>query len=54
MNSKEELVEYLLSEEYVDLLELAILARLGTTRYNEEQHTKAFELLSVFRSEHNI
>lgn len=49
MHPKEDLIEYLLSDEYIYLLERAILARLGTTTYNVVQHTKAYELLIKFK-----
>jgi len=49
MNAKEELVEYLLSEDYLWLLERAILARLGTTTNNFEAHSKAYQLLEAYK-----
>jgi hypothetical protein len=49
MNAKEELVEYLLSEDYLWLLERAILARYGTTTNHKEAHARAFELLEAYK-----
>lgn len=51
MNNKELLVNFLLSEDYIELLERAVLARLGTSTYNVAQHTKAYELLRAYRDE---
>lgn len=45
---KEELVEYLLSDEYFPLLDRAILSRYGTSRRNKEKHEKAIGLMTAY------
>jgi len=47
---KSNLVEYILSDEYIDLLERAVAARYATSTNNKEKHSKAFDLIKKFRS----
>jgi len=51
--SKEKLVAYLLSNEYVTLLERAVLSRIGTTTNNYDKHEKAVHLIRDFKSDPN-
>lgn len=52
MKSREILIDYLLSEEYIDLLARAVLYRVCTTfNCNRTKHFKAAELIGNYRSE---
>ena len=41
------LIQYLLSDEYLPLLERAILARYGTSYKNKDKHEKAINLITA-------
>ena len=43
--SREKLATYLFSDEYLHLLERAVLARLATTTKNHDKHAGAIELI---------
>ncbi|HHZ70473.1 MAG TPA: hypothetical protein EYN54_09420 [Methylococcaceae bacterium] len=51
--NKAAFVNYILSDEYIHLLERAILARLATSTYNKDKHTTAIGLLSLFNQSLN-
>jgi len=48
--AKEELMEYLLSKEYIILLERALYSRLSTTTNHENKHIHAINLLELYKS----
>jgi len=47
--SKNNLVEYLLSDEYLRLLERAVLARYATSSNNKAKHEKAISLIWLYK-----
>ncbi len=47
MNARDELVSYLLSDEYRRLLRRAIAARLATTSNHAPQHIQALDLIDA-------
>ena len=47
--SREKLVAYLLSNEYITLLESAVLSRITTTTNNHDKHEKAIHLIKDFK-----
>ena len=52
--TKNNLIDHLLSAEYITLLERAILARYSTSTNNKEQHLKSINLIKTFKLERNI
>ena len=49
--SKNKLVQYLLTSEYIILLERAILSRYSTSSNNKEKHDIAIELIRDFKAD---
>ena len=49
--SREELVQYLLTSEYITLLERAILSRYSTSTNNKEKHAAAIALIRNFKDD---
>ena len=47
---EERLIEMLLSEEYLPLLEKAIMARYGTSTNNKDLHAEAYGLILDYKS----
>ena len=51
MKQKTELMEYLVSDEYLILLERAILSRITLSAKNKDKHMKAINLIRSFTAE---
>jgi hypothetical protein len=49
--SKNKLVKYLLTSEYITLLERTILSRYSTSSNNKEKHAIAIELIRDFKAD---
>lgn len=49
-SNKEKLAEYLLSDEYFNLLERAILSRIRTTSRNFDKHAHAIGLIEDIKA----
>lgn len=47
--AKQELTEYLLSEEYIVLLERALYSRLSTSTNHKNKHIHAINLLELYK-----
>jgi len=48
--SREKLAEYLFSDEYLFLLERAVLSRYGTSSNNKDKHAHAIFLINDFKA----
>ena len=49
--AKEKLVDFILSEEYLILLERAIASRYGTSTNNKAKHEKALNLIIMYKQQ---
>ena len=49
--SRERLAQYILSSEYVTLLERAILSRYSTSTNNKEKHEAVINLIRDFKAD---
>ena len=48
---KENLVDYILSDEYLRLLERAVLSRYSTSTNNKAKHEKAINLIKLYKQD---
>ena len=49
--TKNNLIDHLLSAEYITLLERAILARYSTSTNNKAKHEKAINLIKLYKQD---
>ena len=49
--AKEILVDYILSDEYLHLLERALLSRYSTSTTNKAKHEKAINLIKLYKQD---